>query len=92
MNTLIATLFVCGIVGAIDAANPEVWVLGISLLSNLWQAFRTRNTKAALETVIDGIEHAARYDNNPKKAVKLSLASRSAKAVIDSVLVRKGYK
>lgn len=95
MNTLVFSAivaFCAPILSAIDTSAPEIWALGISLIYNLWQAIAKRNTRAALETVIDGVEHAARYENDAKRAVQLKAGSSVAKTVIDSVLVKKGYK
>jgi hypothetical protein len=70
--------------------TPETITAGLSILAALWQAWRARRYHDAASTLIDGIETAARYDNNPKHAVRMQAAAAVAKT-IDGLLAAKGY-
>jgi hypothetical protein len=72
--------------------TPEVLITGFSVLANVIQYFREKNTKKALETVVDGVEQAAVFEKNPKTQVKIQTWTPAAKAVLDTVLKKKGYK
>jgi hypothetical protein len=69
--------------------TPEIVTTGILLLTNLFTYIREKNTKAALETVVDGVEVAARLRTDPKTAVAVQQWKPAAKAVLDSVLTKK---
>ena len=91
MIILAFAFFLASILAAIEN-TPENWVLGFALLGNLIQAIRGRNTRAALETVIEGVEVASTRETNPKRAVSMVNTTAAARALIDAILVNKGYR
>lgn len=76
-------------IGAIPL-TPELIVSGLSILSALWSALRGKRYRDAAETVITGIEYAGRYENNAKRAVKMTAAGAVLRT-IDSILREKGF-
>lgn len=61
--------------------NPELITAGLSLLWGLFSSLRARDYRQASETLVDGIEYAARNETNPKKAVKMMAAGAIARTI-----------
>lgn len=70
--------------------TPDLVITGVSLLANLIQAIRQKNTKAALGAVVEGVEAAAAGESDAKRAIKIRTYGTAAGVVLDSVLASKG--
>ena len=70
--------------------TPEIIIAGLSVLGNLIQFLREKDTRKALETVADGVEMAATLEMNPKEAIDVQPWKPAARRALHGILKQKG--